>query len=1242
MTEVTSRHLRNTSELLVMAPIKQGFVEIADRTVSYASRLRMLLSGLYELRRAAAEQELAWVVGPIEQLQTIWNSQWTVLPDNRHLLVTVAFDRSWEEYFQLLVEKSGPSLDLIFCHCEGYADSTCVTPLAPKAAPALRFQGFSEYVRRHQVRSDFYYAANPDLTSEDVAYLRKLGSQDAPSAQAAAELRLGKVEQEFAKRQFDYAYPAALIAASKVPGLSLKDREDHAKAFVKRALEKGSQSMTRRALRALRELQPLFPTHAERDPCAKQDVLRPAREVFDLGVRNLLPSIETLELEPEPAALNEWVQRLQQLPEVTRAHAQRIAIDGEVLEQVQGNILAGYGHTTHGCAVLLRCADAAAGRAFLAKMAARVTSHAAQLRAGDGDAVVGNLAITFAGLQRLGVREEILRELPKEFRDGMESRAAALGDVGYPNHPEHWQLPTANYRGAGQPLADSGDPAAERQQPRVRLASVDFIATFETEQPHATHEWLGHPLRAEVEQLARDGAQVLHVQLLQRQIAKGGPLEHFGFVDGISQPVPDAILDGVAPAAPQRDLVALGEVLLGYPDNRNELASCADPKHVGGAAALFKNGSFLVVRKLAQDVAAFNAFAERNAAATEHTPAQIKEWTLGRSIEDSSPLVTPGVAGNDFTYDNDPNGRKCPFHAHIRRANPRTVDAHGRGEAPRIMRRGFSYGPRYESAPNAERGLLFMAYNASIAGQYEVLQRWINGGNSVGILSAQNDLYAGSPHPGTAPHWAYGHERWQALSAAPQPFVRVCWGLYAFAPSREVMARIGELAAAELPKRDDPRVEQGREIIAALHELEALDGEAAEQAAIDGWKNIIEDVSNAERAALMWAAIRADGGVLRTPYGVLVASADGAREVLSGDGTKFSVREYWQRLRATTGEHYISFDPAPRRLELDESDEVSQHREYEQRLQRKPGYAELAGPANELIEKAFGTGQDAWYDPAEVFDSARGFARGVLDRLTAARGPNAQRTEISLRKLAVPVIAMLCRRWFGIPKVEPGAPDELAALSAGIAPFILASQYSFQPHPIDALAKPAQQVGAAWRAAPAALDTSFEEALRTGQCPAYQDNAAILGTLAGSVVGFAAPAIGSVVLVLVQWADTRQLGAIAERWKAAPELAWLRAAVIAALYRTPVPPLLSRTAMNDASVCGHELDPGERVVVGLASAALDDPEDGWHWLFGGSREVNPHGCPAREAAVSAIAGIAAALLERPGLERSFGATFTFG
>ena len=51
-----------------------------------------------------------------------------------------------------------------------------------------------------------------------------------------------------------------------------------------------------------------------------------------------------------------------------------------------------------------------------------------------------NLAISFRGLQALGLKAGDLRKFPTAFKDGMKKRAARLGDAGA-SDPQNWVAP---------------------------------------------------------------------------------------------------------------------------------------------------------------------------------------------------------------------------------------------------------------------------------------------------------------------------------------------------------------------------------------------------------------------------------------------------------------------------------------------------------------------------------------------------------------------------------------------------------------------------------------------------------------------------------------------------------------------------------------------------------------------------------------------------------------------------------
>ncbi|PXY24125.1 Dyp-type peroxidase [Prauserella flavalba] len=244
--------------------------------------------------------------------------------------------------------------------------------------------------------------------------------------------------------------------------------------------------------------------------------------------------------------------------------------------------------------------------------------------------------------------------------------------------------------------------------------------------------------RNEVLRLVPDSVTVLGEETgLSRVNERGEGIEHFGYVDGRSQPLfltedIDAekhTTDGINewdPAAP------LGQVLVSDP-------AAPDPS--------VHFGSYFVFRKLEQNVRRFKQ-AESDLADALGLTGDDREragaMLVGR-FEDGTPVTSnsgPGShspVGNDFSYDSDDLGQKCPFHAHIRKTNPRGSGgfedpAEERGHL--MARRGQTYGERSDD-PNGDEpisarptggvGLLFMAFNSDLGDQFEFTQQiWAN------------------------------------------------------------------------------------------------------------------------------------------------------------------------------------------------------------------------------------------------------------------------------------------------------------------------------------------------------------------------------------------------------------------------------------------------------------------------------------------------------------------------------------
>ena len=114
----------------------------------------------------------------------------------------------------------------------------------------------------------------------------------------------------------------------------------------------------------------------------------------------------------------------------------------------------------------------------------------------------------------------------------------------------------------------------------------------------------------------------------------------------------------------------------------------------------------MVWRKLHQDVALFRHVLRDAAQLYEGGDEQklaakvVGRWPNGTPLDLSPEATAPELQArerptNDFRYDADPDGLRCPLGAHIRRSNPRDAlgfDGH-LSFRHRMIRRGMPYGP---------------------------------------------------------------------------------------------------------------------------------------------------------------------------------------------------------------------------------------------------------------------------------------------------------------------------------------------------------------------------------------------------------------------------------------------------------------------------------------------------------------------------------------------------------------------
>jgi Dyp-type peroxidase family len=477
---------------------------------------------------------------------------------------------------------------------------------------------------------------------------------------------------------------------------------------------------------------------------------------------------------------------------------------------LQGFITSGFGHLPHGAYLFVEIRDRSRGQSWLRALLPQITTASSWRKQADAPKVrperTLNLAFTAAGLAAVGLSEVALRTFPPEFREGMASpqRSRILDDTGA-SAPADWEV---------------GGPA----NPPIHALLILLAATRAELDAWCAEQRAGLA--------ATEGGVVEHQSIAQYGERPAHGHEHFGFFDGLAQPV----IKGIKGQG-----VQTGEFILGHlneygffpaspvapavDDPAGRLPLSANPYHrQAGYRDLGANGTFVVYRKLAQDVAGFWQFLQ--AESIRHKGSADPAWMVwlaskmvGRWPSGAALVLAPeadhpaGQGRDDFTYAAvDPYGLACPFGAHVRRVNPRDqirsagpTESQHMSNRHRLLRRGKPYGPPLfdptrltrPDQPEAlraildlqddgqPRGIHFFCVNSSIKSQFEFAQQaWVNNPNFNGLCANPDPLAGANDPTATPPPIMVVPGAQGALRTAPLPrLVTVRGGAYCFMPS---------------------------------------------------------------------------------------------------------------------------------------------------------------------------------------------------------------------------------------------------------------------------------------------------------------------------------------------------------------------------------------------------------------------------------------------------------------------------
>jgi len=484
------------------------------------------------------------------------------------------------------------------------------------------------------------------------------------------------------------------------------------------------------------------------------------------------------------------------------------------MDDIQGLILRGYNYDFVKYIILtIPNPDAVAGaRQFCADILPG--SHADGLKITDATPWLNgkpryclNIGFTIYGLNLL-IGEANCASLNNSsnqvfgsFSAGPVTDSEYVGDTGT-SDPQYWWTRSGGWLSGAAPAPDGSD--------------LHIQLTLYTRDPASREEYYGK-LLAMIPK-TKDGELCVKPVFIKNSdpvVVHGDPTYvHFNYKDSLSQPRIDT--------SPWNSVkIVTGDDRPKVPADRFIISTeatdyTADP--------FLKNGTFAAFRLLYQDVGAFEDFINQD---PENVSPELMAAKMCGRWRDGTPLVVspdkmdPSLKGFDYTnfnyhqrtfhqkgdMVNDDDGLRCPYAAHIRRANPRD-DAKvtfndDEAVKHRILRRASPYGRPYNEAERLEgleiqRGLIGLFIGAVLDDQFRfIMHSWLEHG-SFRAPDASPNSSGVDPIFGTQTDDTYGPDLQFAFavkSAPPreppayytapnnlQRFVRTDGSLYVFMP----------------------------------------------------------------------------------------------------------------------------------------------------------------------------------------------------------------------------------------------------------------------------------------------------------------------------------------------------------------------------------------------------------------------------------------------------------------------------
>jgi len=398
----------------------------------------------------------------------------------------------------------------------------------------------------------------------------------------------------------------------------------------------------------------------------------------------------------------------------------------------------------------------------------------------------------------------------------------------------------------------------------------------------------------------------------------------------------------------------------------------------------------------------------------------------------------------------------------------------------------------------------------------------------------------------------------------------------------------------------------------------ALKGNAITGGLSAMWGLVLDHLVDKHAQAVAATRVNPEGGVARTPDGVVVTSKELYLQVLLNADDNYTNAGYQKRMEQSFGPIFLGMDWTPE-------------------------YVKESTPTNAAIGRV--TRRDA-------FEVTLKEARAALPSVPAPGGI------VDIQALSDIVLAKVCSHYFDIPDgvyVKAGGFGISNFAPPGVCPadYTPPSAYIFHPDPDPLLTFAGQRTGQILRES---VNKYVADKRASGQLPTAQltralfeqfpdpkDNDLLARTIIGVMTGALPTINGNLVGVVKAWQRTATLMALGAKFKASTQSDdFLRAHEVIelpmrqAMQMQPTPDFIWRLAKKDHTLGTKnpvQVKAGDKIYLSIVQATQEDLRAGSDDvcpIFGGDRSKDPHpihSCPGFEMGFGILLGIAYGVVE---------------